>query len=694
MDKSKEKLRLDIDKRNEYANKHYGKVVTNDFSIEDYINETINSALDNEYYKGLCDGYINLILHFIMKNAEDDALSQLLKTEQLIDAYNLDELQTMDLYRAYFMYYYESIGDYEAAIQYIKKALVIAEKFNDKKVIMRLKSNLGVINSELGFYEVALELLKDSIIYSEATNDDFHIMYDYNNIADVYYYLGNLKLSEFFYIKAHDLAIKANEIAIIQDSCIGLSRLYTKGKEFKKASEILTDTIKYASNNNATRFEVETIIALSKNYIVQGKYDNALSELMKAEKKSVMIEHRSILMELYKLISEVASQTANYKKAYESIIKYNEFFEEASNLKSEKLLNNILRNEYKKNIAKLEAIATVGRELNTLKDLDEVLIEVTAILSEYMSINSIGIGRLKGTEIIYDHFFTDGKKNQYKTLSVDDESSLAAWAIRHEKPIIVNDIEQDYRIYTSKPLIRFKRADDKEIDLMNSIMYMPLIVKNKTVGVFTIQSYQKHAYSNEDMEIFKIVSSYTAIALINITQSEIFERLSITDSLTDMLNRRGFTEWYNRLTENNSNSDMSIAMIMMDLDFFKDVNDQYGHITGDLVLKSVADVLKGVEDDLICVARLGGEEFGVIVSDASLQNVIDLAEKIRMQIESLVLTDGDDTITITASFGVSHNKLNADSDFKTYYHEADRAMYIAKHSGRNKVVLFNEKDTD
>lgn len=164
------------------------------------------------------------------------------------------------------------------------------------------------------------------------------------------------------------------------------------------------------------------------------------------------------------------------------------------------------------------------------------------------------------------------------------------------------------------------------------------------------------------------------------------ETLSQIDSLTEVYNRRFLTSFTQKLQIKQS---FHYAMIILDLDYFKKINDQYGHDAGDQVLISVAQILKKSVRVQDVVGRLGGEEFALILVDRNMQQAIEVAERCREEIAQSNMELADHTILkVTASFGVAVAQQGMNMDEVT--HQADRALYLAKEKGRNQVQFYQD----
>ena len=160
------------------------------------------------------------------------------------------------------------------------------------------------------------------------------------------------------------------------------------------------------------------------------------------------------------------------------------------------------------------------------------------------------------------------------------------------------------------------------------------------------------------------------------------ERLARIDDLTCLFNRRAFYEYGEILANNGMRSKDELAMILMDIDNFKTINDRYGHAAGDAALKQIGQLLLKRLRKSDIFARIGGEEFGMLLPLTSLSKAAQLAEELRHAIANTPVTHENDSFTVTASFGVT----SGISDIDTLVRQADLTMYQSKDSGRNTVI--------
>lgn len=175
------------------------------------------------------------------------------------------------------------------------------------------------------------------------------------------------------------------------------------------------------------------------------------------------------------------------------------------------------------------------------------------------------------------------------------------------------------------------------------------------------------------------------IGKLDVAQRALHEA-SISDELTGLRNRRFLMSRFHEEYERARRHATEIGLLMLDLDHFKSINDNYGHPFGDLVLKSVAETISKAMREYDIAARYGGEEFAVLVSETKRQDLLALADRIREQLENQDVSDADITIRVTVSIGVT--SLEEDDTPETLLKRADKALYQAKHEGRNRTVLL------
>jgi diguanylate cyclase (GGDEF)-like protein len=169
-----------------------------------------------------------------------------------------------------------------------------------------------------------------------------------------------------------------------------------------------------------------------------------------------------------------------------------------------------------------------------------------------------------------------------------------------------------------------------------------------------------------------------------------FKRLSETDGLTALKNRRQFYLEANNVMNSRSARDKKASFIIFDLDLFKQINDQYGHAVGDWTLVKVAETVKKACRKQDILGRLGGEEFGLFLSDCDQEHAKALVEYLREIIAEIDTTPSGHEFQITASFGVAQATIGPDQDLDSLFSQSDTALYQSKSEGRNRVYFYSD----
>ena len=232
-----------------------------------------------------------------------------------------------------------------------------------------------------------------------------------------------------------------------------------------------------------------------------------------------------------------------------------------------------------------------------------------------------------------------------------------------------------------------------EADMRGDVLCVPLVGQEELVGVLQILSgFQNSRRTDVSKEVFQsrkklaaTVAEHLALALLNINLRESLRLQSIEDPLTGLYNRRYMIEFMRRETARLNRSNSITSVVMMDVDHFKQFNDNYGHETGDQILQKLSAFLKTNlrTTDLAC--RFGGEEFVLVLVDTPPDQCVEKAEQLRIGVEkSVIINNGETDLHVTVSMGVACTESNGEL-FEDVLQAADAALYTAKNNGRNRV---------
>jgi diguanylate cyclase (GGDEF)-like protein len=210
---------------------------------------------------------------------------------------------------------------------------------------------------------------------------------------------------------------------------------------------------------------------------------------------------------------------------------------------------------------------------------------------------------------------------------------------------------------------------------------------DQVIGIVSVARGDR-AFTRSERELFAYLTNQASVSVENVDLHETVQRQAVTDELTGLFNHRRFQEVMTAEVERARRYGHELGLIMLDIDNFKDVNDTYGHLQGDMVLGEVARVLRQSSREIDEPARYGGEEMAVALPQTDLEGAYRFAERVRKRIEALDIPrlDGKGVVKITASFGAAALPESAEPDKAALVSAADAALYRAKRRGKNRTV--------
>lgn len=359
------------------------------------------------------------------------------------------------------------------------------------------------------------------------------------------------------------------------------------------------------------------------------------------------------------------------------------------------VLNNVVSNETVQNQINivLDELLMNSTFLNEFRDLGEfishekVLIEKTFdLLSSFVDYNIAGI------------FFNNPDKNEKNIVYFDlNKSSVSGFVVEKVKreffshmPDIASFSVRDF----GHEIVREMVENDQHIlssEEFKTKYILPIIFNGKLLG--GICFYNKDNCDYSEFKFYKtMIDEITLLLRMRYLYSE-SEYLSVTDGLTGLYNRRHFESNIERefLRVRRYHAELSLAMI--DIDHFKQINDNYGHQFGDFVLREISDIIVASFRKTDMIYRYGGEEIAVFLTETSLDNATIPLERLREKISQHEFIYNNQTIHVTVSLGVSNynNEMKSQHDLVKC---ADNALYKAKQDGRNKLVAFTHEQSN
>jgi len=254
---------------------------------------------------------------------------------------------------------------------------------------------------------------------------------------------------------------------------------------------------------------------------------------------------------------------------------------------------------------------------------------------------------------------------------------VSGWVASRGRQLILSDLTQEQNLLnveTIPPRVR-------------SFAAIPLQVQDTIVGVLNVSHSQPHAFAPEDLQLLTVLAGQAAITIERTEAFHTLEALAITDGLTQVYNHRYFQMRLEDELKRGRRYGQPVSLMIVDADDFKRINDQYGHVTGDFILRELAGLLRRSVRETEIAARYGGEEFALILPHTGVEQARVAAERVRAIVEThTFLTPEGHSIRLTISIGAATYPAHARTRAELIA-QADAALYAAKQTGRNAVRL-------
>lgn len=464
-------------------------------------------------------------------------------------------------------------------------------------------------------------------------------------------------------------------------------------------------------------FEIEKIqIKIFKNYSMENIRYSYLKELVIVKEIDKNDKHNLSLSlndtyfgEVYFDKTEIQKLDENFQLILELFILSLSNFLEKEELEYENAqkyqLMQALENSYKN----LYTINETVKSITSTLDIKELGRRVYSGLRKIFHSDcavALAYYNNESEELEYDILIDYGEEYNLGILKKDDTHTFASWVVRNEKSLIINDYNKEYKKYIEVP------EDFVGKTLTNSLLYLPLFKDKEIIGVFTVQKREKNFFDNYHIELVKSIASFVNIAMINLIEArqlskEIeekkryerklekinrkLEKISSLDSLTKLYNRRYFEKllkefWTKALKENKT-----LGFIIFDLDYFKQINDSFGHIAGDKALVEMSLIIKKYVKKDIKFGRFGGDEFVGVLFNQDKEILIKIGKELKTAlIDKNIPCPYSPNGLLSLTMGIAVFSPEKDTDINELFLRADEALYKGKELGRNTIVFYEK----
>ena len=335
-----------------------------------------------------------------------------------------------------------------------------------------------------------------------------------------------------------------------------------------------------------------------------------------------------------------------------------------------------------------EVVQRTAELLTSSLSLEELFHAVCSLLARFVdaSMVFIAIKDAEGARIAF--MLENGVVGKLENRLVRSESRTAD-VLRSGRPILKRQLED-----WTEGRLALNLPGQPQNDERVSAIFVPLKFGTEIIGALSVQSVLPNAYTEADVELLQTCALYLSVRVHQAqleTQSARLENIASTDSLTGVPNRRSFNQRFTAEWRRGVRRGTSLAMLLVDIDFFKPFNDTYGHVAGDAALQQVATALSSClarSEDFF--ARYGGEEFVAILPDTDNAGALSIAERMRQSVIDLGIAHSGSLLQrLTISIGVAWKVPTRNVRSDSLIEAADVALYQAKRTGRNRVAGEN-----
>ncbi len=335
-------------------------------------------------------------------------------------------------------------------------------------------------------------------------------------------------------------------------------------------------------------------------------------------------------------------------------------------------------------IAELQAVNEVARRAaqldrdSTLQTIVEAFQRVTTADSTAVFLWDDQTEWLEVATMVYDHrYYPAGYETTVRETKVKLGEGIVGWTAEHREPVLLADAAADERV-VSVPGVPL---DQK------SAIVVPLVADQRLLGVIRAVKMGVNAFTPDHYRFAQTLASQASLAISAAAAHEAVRRLSVTDELTNVYNGRHFRARLREEIERAKRGSRPLALLVIDSDSLKDVNDRFGHDAGNRHLVAIAKAVQSRVRTSDVVARFGGDEFLVLQPDATPDAAAAVAERIRVAVADATVTAADGSrVGGTVSIGVAGYPRSA-SDADSLFRSADAALYDAKRHGKDRVFI-------
>ena len=657
--------------------------------------ELVESCLDEaeqqEYLPAIIQSRILLSLLEVYKGNRDLARDKLNRLEEELGS-SIPDSCLMSLTYVRGVYFLRESVYSDAFDAFVKTGNLAARQ--GSALFQLLSSNgKGIIKFDQMEYRDAYDYFRVARTYlKELSSDILSVLLSLN----VGCALGGMERNDEALEQLNEARLRADREGLLSLECSLIDEIAMIHKKEKRTDEA-EHYFRMGMEKSRTMDHADTIPELFCNYagllMEKGEYEKAEAVLGEHDKSSDDDYQLKLYNEAVAKVFEQNGELDKALKCYKSLLNS---YEKALDRNAVQSVIHQEKRILQEENHRLRLVSTIGQELVATLDLGHILSLIYAQLNALMPADFLAVAPINENVIDVKYSLNKGVAVEPFTIHKENHDSILAWAVRNNKEVFIRDGRKESQSYVKNVMI----LEGKDESFSHSIICIPLVYLNEIVGVLSVQSEKKNAYTNQDLETLRALGSYAAIAIKNAKQAEKLNELneflreqSSMDSLTGLVNRRSFLEHANNIWRVCRRNEFWFTLIMIDLDHFKQINDTHGHMAGDKVLSKIGSALNYYfKRALDCASRYGGEELLILTGDMTPEEAAVRVELLREEFSNFRFKGPKGEFTVNFSCGIYGEipEKAMESRLSRITGIVDRCLYKAKEGGRNCTYLRNK----
>ncbi len=442
------------------------------------------------------------------------------------------------------IYYY--MGDYDKGLDYFEKGLQIGENADNKEAVTYAYNGAGYIYNLFGDLDKGLNYLHKSLLLSREIKNFVLEASILDSIAVAYLNDGQLDKAYETYKTCLHLSEQNHEKRNQGYALFGIGEILYKKNKPEEAKEYFLKSIEIHKSIGYQIGMAHSLLHIGRVFLNQNNLEDAAHYLQKSLKIGENIKAKVVIYEAHEAFSALYQSLKNFDKFVEHYKLYNKYKSEVfkdeleskqkfqniqhevEKLKQEAEINRLTNvvmkeknEELEKSYNSVSLLSKIGQNITSTLNLETILKTIYKNVNEIMDATIFGIGILKqdGKNIEYRLSMEKGKRYQPYERSMEDKNQFSVWCIDNKSEVFINDIETEYSKYLPNMDMAMMNSaemeDGSRPEEPHSLIYLPLIVKDKIIGLISVQSYHKNAYTPYHLNILKTLASYASAALYN-----------------------------------------------------------------------------------------------------------------------------------------------------------------------------------